>query len=78
MTYQVKNRFQSLPFKCNLQRSAAGPARLVTVSSDNKHTTRVWDWGGESRAPPRKLCAGVGFNGAPPQINGATWWSSAG
>jgi hypothetical protein len=20
MTYQVKNRFQSLPFKCNLQR----------------------------------------------------------
>jgi hypothetical protein len=24
MTYQVKNRFQSLPFKCNLQRYTVG------------------------------------------------------
>ena len=54
-----------------------GAARLVTVSSDNKHTTRVWDWGGVSRAPPRRLCAGIGFNGTPPQIHGAVWSESA-
>jgi hypothetical protein len=30
MTYQVKNRFQSLPFKCNLQRYAAGAVPALT------------------------------------------------
>jgi hypothetical protein len=29
MTYQVKNRFQILPFKCNLQRYIEGFAATV-------------------------------------------------
>ena len=57
---------------------ARGPARLVTVSSDNKHTTRVWDWGGVSvSSAPRKVCAGVGCNGTPPQVRGAAWSEAA-
>jgi hypothetical protein len=30
MTYQVKNRFQSLPFKCNLQRYNVVPMGSVS------------------------------------------------
>ena len=54
-----------------------GHARIVTICADNKHTTRVWDWGGDPgwRPRPRRLCAGVGLNGAPcpPKVRGAAW-----
>ena len=40
MTYQVKNRFQSLPFKCNLQRYTTGASLAFTVT--------LRDWLGRS------------------------------
>jgi len=42
--------------------------RLVTVSTDNAHTVRVWDW---SRG--KCVATGTGMQGTPPQVYGAVF-----
>eukprot|EP00873_Tetraselmis_striata_P029458 jgi/Tetstr1/449722/TSEL_036789.t1 len=41
---------------------------LATVTTDNQHMVRVYDW-----AVGRRVAQGVGQNGAPPQVYGVAW-----